>query len=100
MHSIIGIFGWSKDHSRLIYKVIKQAGVVCILNNDAVHTSYIKLSSKQWSIHYISLSAMFSVLHSNAKLIKNCSKSTSVIFVATMKKMDNFHLEKKPSHAS
>ena len=35
-----------------------------------------------------------------AVLIKNCSKSASVIKVATMKNMDGFHSLKKPSHAA
>ena len=32
--------------------------------------------------------------------IKNCSKSTSAIKIATMKSMDNFHYEGKPSCAT
>ena len=32
--------------------------------------------------------------------IKNCSKSTSAIKIATMKNTDDFHYEGKPSHAT
>ena len=32
--------------------------------------------------------------------IKNCSKSTSAIIVATMKNMDDFHYKGKPLHAT
>ena len=37
--------------------------------------------------------------HYTAVQIKNCLKSTSVIEIATMKNMDNFHFEGKPSRA-
>ena len=37
--------------------------------------------------------------HCAAIGIKDCLKSTSAIKTATMKNMDNFHFEGKPSHA-
>ena len=43
---------------------------------------------------------MFNPLtHYTTLRIKKCSKSTSAIKVATMKKADHFHYKGKPSHA-
>ena len=38
--------------------------------------------------------------HYTTVRIKNCSKSTSAIKIATMKNTDDFHFEGKPSHAT
>ena len=64
----------------------------------APHTAAINYQLKSEVPHYASLSAMFNLLHT-ALQIKNCSKSTSAIKVATMKNMDDFRYERKPSFA-
>ena len=54
--------------------------------------------------HYTSLLAIFNQYHSLVLLaavqIKNCSKSTSAVRIATMKSMDDFRYDGKSSHAT
>ena len=48
----------------------------------------------------ITLRCQLCSIHYTAVRIKNCSKSTSAIKVATMKNMDDFHYKGKPSCAT
>ena len=66
--------------------------------NSAVHPSYINYRLK--SEASITLCCRLCSTRYTAVRIKNCSKSTSAIKIATMKNMDDFRYEGKPSHAT
>ena len=67
-----------------------------IERNGAVHPSYINYHLKS----EVSTTLHVGYAQPVTIRIKNCSKSTSAIKVATMKNMDNFRFEGKPSRAT
>ena len=66
--------------------------------NGVTRPSYINYHLK--SEVSITLRCQLCSTHYTAFRIKNCSKSTSAIKVATMKNTDDFCYEQKPSHAA
>ena len=80
----------------------------CLKNTSATHAyrkkglvprpSYINYHLK--SKVSITLHCWLCSTHYTAVQIKNCSKSTSAIEVATMKNTDDFHYKEKPSRAT
>ena len=66
--------------------------------NDAAHPSYINYCLK--SEVSITLLCLLCSTCYTAVRIKNCSKSSSAIKIATMKNTDDFCYEGKPSHAT
>ena len=72
----------------------------CILKerNGATRPSYINYRLK--SDASITLRCQLCSTHYTAVQIKNCSKSTPTIKIATMKNTDDFHYKRKPSHAT
>ena len=66
--------------------------------NGTAHPSYINYHLK--SEVSITLRCRLCSTCYIAVQIKNCSKSTSTIKIATMKNTDDFHYEGKPSHAT
>ena len=66
--------------------------------NGAVRPSYINYHLK--SEVSVMLRCWLCSTHHTAVQIKSCLKTTSAIKIVTMKSMDNFHYEGKPSHAT
>ena len=84
--------------SRTVRKAPLQSTHIPKERNGAAHPSYINYRLK--SEVSITLCCLQCSTHYTAVRIKNCSKNTSAIKIATTKKTDDFHYKGKPSHAT
>ena len=84
--------------SRTVRKAPLQSMHILKERNGAAHPSYINYRLK--SEVSITLRCLLCLTRYTAVRIKNCSKSTSAIKIATTKNTDNFCYEGKPSRAT